>query len=160
MLKLIYSAPLLLSAAVALAIPVGRANDIDDLIAKSPDIFLARVLAAPDSPPGIDQPWEVEVLVLKVLKGNLKPGTTKHKTFQTLQPGETYLLFGPHWGMFPSNFPANPDMNYRRLDGKPLRDQVILVLEERKSFIEKRVQELREEQRGLDEITRTGKFAR
>jgi hypothetical protein len=150
------AALLLLLAPFALAIPVEMAKDLDDLLERAPMILVAELAPRPGvrpTPPP-DTPEEVEINVLAVLKGDARTGLMRYTTLMVLRPGERYVLFG-RWSLMPSRLILSPRTDLKSLEGKSLREQVLLLAKERREYIEHAISVMEGERARIDELTGT-----
>jgi hypothetical protein len=151
----------LLAAVGAFAVPILPFTSWDDISKKSPDIVIARcIVTAPDGPIGDGMVWS-DIEVLSVLKGDTKPGVARMVSQHAPRQGERFLMFSA----YQSNdlYRAyNATETYRvvplgryfltnELSGKPLDEQIKLVLRHRLEELTRELQQGTEEKKRLEE---------
>jgi hypothetical protein len=131
----------LAALSTATATLVSRFTSWDDLTQKSPDIIIARCTAVPDTRLNVDDMVWADIEVLSVLKGDTWPGTARMVSQYRPYPGERFLMFATYQN--DKRYPAyNATEAYRvvpfesylltiALTGRPLTEQIQLVLRQR-----------------------------
>jgi hypothetical protein len=117
------------------AIPVSLFHDTDAFIQRAHDIVIAKRVSIAEYGPRamMDGMYPAQVEVLKVLKGDRKPGPLRIATIHDMTPGETYLIANTGGSAFDTDFLSLAELSvvsipdYFRidqLDGKGLKEQV------------------------------------
>ena len=156
---------LLAAVATARAVFILPFTSWDDLAKKSPDIVIARCATTPE-PLGISDGmiWS-DIEVLSVLKGDIKPGAARMVSQYWPRQGERFLMFAT----YQSNqlYRAyNATETYRivplsryfltnELAGKPLDEQIQLVLRHRLDDVTTELKSGADEKRRLEETANT-----
>jgi hypothetical protein len=143
----------------------------DDLTQNSPDIVIARCTATPDPFDGADGMVWSDIEVLSVLKGDTKPGVARMVSQYCPHQGERFLMFSTYesnkiyraynaaeafrvvpfahsWVTYDPTGkpPADPD----DLTGKPLAEQIRIVLRRRLEDVNRDLARATEEKKRLE----------
>ena len=156
---LLPAAALLLLAAPAPALPVLAFTDTKMFAEKATDVLVVECVSA-DVLPGPNGITPVQVDVLKVLKGDRKPGKTKLATIgQPMETGRKYLMASFGGSALDTGFLANADLavveipaalELKALEGKTVAEQMQLVLDARREQVRVRLIELEREKAALE----------
>ncbi len=152
MRKLTLIAALTLSAITAWTIPITLFMDMDVYIKRGTQIVIADSVAMRDAHYYTD----AEVDVVRVLAGKTKLGKLHVKTIYPMTRGARYLLYSlaepPDFQAYPElSVVALPDgFDLNRLDGKTLKEQLLLIFETRRFQVGRELEQRREEQELLD----------
>jgi len=159
--KLSYTVTALLAAfSTASAVFILPFTSWDDLTKKSPDIVIARCTATakPDGPDGMI--WS-EIEVVTVLKGDTKPAAAKMVSQYWPHQGDQFLMFST----YQSNelyraynatetyriIPIHRYFQTSELTGKPLTEQIQLILHRRLDDLGKELERTTEEKKRLEQ---------
>ena len=138
---------LLTATVAALAIPVSRFTNWQDLIEKSPDVFIVKCITTLDintTKPTLitDGMINSEIEVVSVLKGDAKTGLTHLASQYWPNPGERYLIFANYLNADHVAFGYNAIESYRviplnryfrtnDLNGKTLNEKIQVIMTNR-----------------------------
>ena len=133
----------------------------DYLIQRSSDIVIARCTATTPNPGAINGMIHSEIEVTTVLKGNTTPAPAKMVSQYWPHQGERFLLFSIHTtNKFFSGYSAVeeyrivPIDHYFRVEdlaGKPLTEQIQLILARRLTDVRKELERATEEKNRLEQ---------
>ena len=105
----------------------------------------------------------VEVRIIETLKGDKPPGKLTIGTIYTMTPGKRYLLYSMGGSGNGIDFFAFPELSVveisgsfdlKRLDGKPVTEQVSLLFADRLAHVALSLRELEEEKASLGKATK------
>jgi hypothetical protein len=153
---------LLVAVSSAAAVIIGPFKSWDDLNKKSPDIIIARcTVTTPDGTPiGDGMVWS-DIEVLSVLKGDTKPGATLMVSLYWPRQGERFLMFATYQSNQLYRV-YNATETYRivplgryfltnELTGKPLDEQIQVVLRRRLEDVNRELEKNAKEKNSLEE---------
>ena len=147
---------LVLSATVAWAVKITLFADMDFYINRGKQIVIADFIAAHNTHHYEDGLYTAEVDVVRVLAGQTRVGKLRVLTIYPMTRGTRYLFYSlagpPEFQAIPElSVVALPDgFDLSRLDGKSLREQLLLILETRRFQVGHELKERQEEQKLLD----------
>lgn len=151
---------LVAAASTATAVLIARFTSWDDLTQKSPDIVIARCTATPDTLIIVDGMIWSDIEVLSVLKGDTKAAAARMVSQYSPHRGERFLMFST----YQSNeryraynatekyrvVPLGPYFSTNDLTGKPLAEQIQIVLRRRLQDLNRDMEYATEEKKRLE----------
>jgi hypothetical protein len=158
---LLPTAAVLLLAVPAAALPVMPFTDTRTFAERATDVVIAECLD-PDAAPGpkLNGVTEVRVDVVRVLKGDRKPGKATLVTIgQPMEKGRRYMMASFGGSVRDIQFLANAelavvevpaDFDLKTLDGKTVGEQMQLVFDARRERVRIRLIELQREKEALE----------
>ncbi len=158
---LISTLMLCLSASSLFAIKVTLFEDTDSYIARAQDIIIAECISIEAEKVDVDTDGlqAAKVKVVKVLKGNRKPGELRIASLYPIQKGRIYMLSSLGGSRMGSDFLAVPELsvvplpsNFRfsDLDSKVLKEQVQIVFSRYLFEVDKEYRRILTEKRLLE----------
>lgn len=159
MKKLILLVSLLILCTNAFAIKITKFLNVDTYIRCAEDIVIARIIKTSEPEKWPDGLYHVNVEILSVLKGTMKPGEKKITTIYSIEEGRRYLLANSGGSAFGTDFLAIAELTVIEipkyfdigiLEGKTLRKQLKLIIEARCNQLESELHDLEEEKELLE----------
>jgi hypothetical protein len=143
-------------AAPAFAIKVTLFMNIDTLIRRSHEIVIAKCVSVPtNATTGYEDGfYPARMELLENLKGDRKPGPFALGTIYPLVPGRTYLLCNSGGSAFGTDFLSVAELSVvqippffalSRLADKPIGEQITMIFSARRSQIDRKMRELKQE---------------
>jgi len=141
----------LVAGFTTLGVFFSRFRNWDELIEISPDIVIAKCTSTYGTDPKaknayiLDNIIQSDIEVLSILKGTTKLGQAKLQSFYWPFPDQRFLIFG--WysdGTYSARegyriVPISRDFRVETLKGKPLADQLQIILSNRLDDVEEEV---------------------
>jgi hypothetical protein len=129
----------------AFAVPIAHFKDADTFLERGKDIVVAEHVSTPEQQ--IREGAHAAVVnVLKVLKGDAKPGRLRIATIYTMKPNTKYMLYNLGGNTLGTDFLALPELSVvplpvsfkvDELKGKGLREQVQYMFSRRLYEVER-----------------------
>jgi len=146
-------------ATSSFAIPVTFFEDSDAFVERAKDIVVAECTSIPVHGTVFDGLREVEVNVLRTLKGHAKPGHFRIATIYAMKPGVKYMLYSMGGKAFETDFVATAELSVvplptrfevDELEGKALKEQVQCMFARRLYEVERELAPLLREKELLE----------
>ena len=152
---------LLVAVSTATAVFILPFTSWDDLTKKSPDIVIARCATTPDPKVIGDEMIWSDIEVMSVLKGDTKPGAARMVSQYWPRQGERFLIFATYqsnqlYRAYDATemyriVPLGRYFLTNELAGKPLDEQIQLVLRHRLEDVSRELERGAEEKSRLEE---------
>ena len=159
-LRLAILLALLAVAGTAAAVLVASFKNWDELTTKSPDIIIARCTIAPKEGLVVNGMNWADIEVLSVLKGDTKTGAARMVSQYEPRQGERFLMFSTyqsneHYRAYNATedyriVPLDRYFQVSEITGKPLAEQIQIVLKKRFEDVNRELDRATEEKKRLE----------